>query len=195
MEIFNLYFQLGFEHIINAKAFDHILFIVTLCAVYQSSDWKNVLILITAFSIGHSITLALATLNIIIIPVQLIEFLIPLTIFITAIANITYTQVDFSFKLHRFKYFTALAFGLIHGLGFSNYLKMLLGIEENIFTPLLAFNLGLEVGQIIVVSIILLASYIMLKRLNVIKREWNLVLSGSGLGVSVFFMIERSGLF
>ena len=194
MSIFEMYLQLGFEHIMNARAFDHILFIVTLCAVYQLSDWKHVIVLITAFTIGHSTTLALATLNIVHINSNLVEFLIPLTIFITAIANISLKKNDYSAGLHRFKYATSMFFGLIHGLGFSNYLRSLLGVEENIIKPLFAFNLGLELGQLIVVCGILLFSFLLINKLKMLKREWTLILSGAGLGVSLILMFERSGL-
>jgi len=191
MSLFYIYLQLGFDHIIDYQAFDHILFIVTLTAVYLLADWKKVLILVTAFTIGHTATLALSTLNILSIDSALVEFLIPLTIFITAIGNIFEKKTDFSSRLHNFKYLTALVFGLIHGLGFSNYLKSLLGMEQNLVKPLFAFNLGLEIGQVVIVLIILIISSIVVGKLNVKKREWTLVLSGAGLGVSVVLMLER----
>jgi hypothetical protein len=193
MSVFGMYLQLGFEHIMNFRAYDHILFIITLCAVYQISELKHVIVLVTAFTIGHSATLVLATLNIIHINSKLVEFLIPLTIFITAIANISLKKTDYSVGLHRFKYLTSMFFGLIHGLGFSNYLRSLLGNEESIIKPLFAFNLGLEMGQLIVVSGILLLSFILINLGKMHKREWTLVLSGAGLGVSLILMFERSG--
>ncbi len=193
MSLFLIYLQLGFQHIIDIAAYDHILFIVTLCAVYQFKEWKRVLILVTAFTIGHTTTLALASLNIISINADLVEFLIPLTIFITAMANIATKQIEFSGKLHRFKYLTAMIFGLIHGLGFSNYLKSMLGNEESIVKPLFAFNLGLEFGQILVVSSILILATLTVGYFKSPKREWTLVLSGAGLGISLILMIERLG--
>ncbi len=183
--------QLGFGHIIDYQAFDHILFIVTLTAVYLLTDWKKVLILVTAFTLGHTTTLALSTLNILSIDSSMVEFLIPLTIFITAIGNIFEKRTDFSSQLHNFKYFTALVFGLIHGLGFSNYLKSLLGMEQSLVKPLFAFNLGLEIGQIVIVLIMLTTSSIAVGLLNIKKREWTLVLSGAGIGVSIMLMLER----
>lgn len=191
MSLFNVYLQLGFDHIIDYQAFDHILFIITLTAVYLLVDWRKVLILVTAFTIGHTATLALSTLNVLSIDSTLVEFLIPLTIFITAVANIFEKRTDFSSKLHNFKYLTALIFGLIHGLGFSNYLKSLLGMEQSLVKPLFAFNLGLEIGQVIIVLIILITSSVAVGILNIKKREWTLVLSGAGLGVSVLLMLER----
>ena len=191
MSIFNLYLHLGFDHITNLNGYDHILFIVTLCGVYILSQWKNVIVLVTAFTIGHSITLALATLRIITIPSNIIEFLIPVTIFITLVANIVYKKTEYSRALHSFNYRTAMFFGLIHGLGFSNYLRSLLGKEESIAKPFFAFNVGLEIGQLVIVMSILTLAYLFIKYLHVIRREWNLVISGAGAGVSLILMIER----
>ncbi|MGB3586189.1 MAG: HupE/UreJ family protein, partial [Tunicatimonas sp.] len=155
MSTFSLYFNLGLTHILDILGYDHILFVVALCALYMLRDWRKVLILITAFTIGHSITLALATLNIIQVNVALIEFLIPVTIFITAVSNILRSQKNVSPSRVQLNYAYALFFGLIHGMGFSNYLRSLLGKEEDITVPLLAFNLGLELGQIVIVAIVL----------------------------------------
>ncbi len=191
MSLFNIYLKLGFGHIIDYQAFDHILFIVCLTAVYTLTNWKKVFILVTSFTIGHSVTLALSTLNIVKISSALVEFLIPLTIFITAIGNMVEKRDGFSDRLHTFKYFVAMLFGLIHGLGFSNYLKSLLGKEHNIIKPLFAFNLGLEIGQILIVLVILTSATVAINRFRIKKREWMLVLSGAGLGVSIMLMIER----
>src|SRR4030095_5285467 len=159
MQDFWLYFQLGRDHIADWKGYDHILFVTALCLRYLLKDWKKVLILVTAFTIGHSITLALSVLNYVTLSVRWVEFLIPVTIVVTALSNIW--QKDFQFK-SRFPliYFFALFFGLIHGLGFSNYLKSLLGKTTNIVSELLAFNLGLEFGQILIVLVVLLISWI-----------------------------------
>lgn len=191
MDIFQLYLGLGFEHIADPRGYDHILFVATLCGIYLFPQWKKVLILITAFTIGHSITLALATLKFVHISSDLIEFLIPVTIFITALANILQKQTRFSKRLHLFKYLTAMLFGLIHGLGFSNFLRSLLGMEQSIVKPLLAFNIGLEIGQLAIVAAIMLLAFVFVKILKAPHREWNLVLSGAGLGISLIMSIER----
>lgn len=191
MSFFLLYLKLGFEHIADVYAYDHILFILTLCGIYMISQWKNVLVLITAFTIGHSVTLILATLNIIVISSAWVEFLIPLTIFITSIFNILHKKVEFSKQLHLIKYFTAMFFGLIHGLGFSNYLRSLLSSEDNLVKPLLAFNLGLEAGQILIVFIIFIISFMLVKHLKLPRREWNLIISGAGAGIAIILMLER----
>ena len=191
MNIFQLYLTLGINHIADINAYDHILFIITLCAVYTFSQWKNVLVLVTAFTIGHSLTLALATLNLIHVSTDLIEFLIPLTIFITALSNVLQKSGKVLLKRHLFKYFTAMFFGLIHGLGFSNYLRSLLGQEDSIIGPLFSFNLGIEIGQFIIVAIIMLLTWILVDLLHVKRREWILILSGAGLGVSLVMMVDR----
>ena len=164
-----IYLRLGFRHIIDINGSDHILFILALVIRYVWTDWKKLLVLVTSFTIGHSVTLALSTLNWINLPVSLIELLIPMTILLTALSN--YWVNDFSFtSKYPFIYFAALFFGLIHGLGFSNYLKSLLGQEESIIGPLFSFNLGLELGQLLIVSIILLFSFIFVSLFKVDRR-------------------------
>jgi hypothetical protein len=190
MSLFKLYFTLGIQHIVDLKGYDHILFILTLCAVYTLSDWKRVLVLVTAFTLGHSLTLALATLDLVRIDTGLVEFLIPLTIFLTALANL-FTPGLGGRTLHALKYGAALFFGLIHGLGFSNYLRSLLGGERSMALPLFSFNLGIEVGQLLIVAAIMLLTWLLLGLFRVPKREWHLVLSGAGLGISLVLMIER----
>ncbi|RLD29564.1 MAG: HupE/UreJ family protein, partial [Bacteroidetes bacterium] len=112
-------------------------------------------------------------------------------IFLTAFANVLQKSGKVSTGRHLFKYFMAMFFGLIHGLGFSSYLKSLLGKEDNIITPLFAFNIGIELGQIIVVAIIMTISWILVDIFHVKKREWVLILSGAGLGISLVLMIDR----
>lgn len=191
MSTFGLYFQLGIEHITDLKAYDHILFLITLCAVYSFVHWKKVLILVTAFTVGHTTTLALATLNVFTVSSDIVEFLIALTIFITAIINISNRSTAYSSQLHSIKYFVALFFGLIHGLGFSSYLKSLLNEEQSLTSALLAFNLGVEVGQIFIVIGILLLAMLIVDMLKYSRREWTLILSGAGFGISLIMMIER----
>jgi hypothetical protein len=191
MSTFQLYLSLGIDHIADLRGYDHILFIVALCAVYALKQWNKVLILVTAFTIGHSLTLVLATLDLFRINTKLIELLIPITIFITGLWNVLQRTDQMSKASHRFKYVTALFFGLIHGLGFSNYLRSLLGMEENLVLPLFSFNLGLEIGQIMIVLAILAVSLILVDILHVKRREWNLILSGAALGVSLILIFER----
>ncbi|NIG57212.1 HupE/UreJ family protein [Chitinophaga sp. Cy-1792] len=183
-----LYFKLGWQHIINWDAYDHILFIIALCAMYLLKDWKKVLILVTAFTIGHSITLALSVLNIIRIPSDIIEFLIPVTICITALSNII--RKDSEPKRVQLNYIYALFFGLIHGLGFSNYLKSMLGSQTNIVGPLLGFNLGLECGQIVIVMAILLITGLFVNLSGVKRRDWNMCISSGAFGIALVMVID-----
>ncbi len=186
-----MYLYLGYHHIVEFAAYDHILFLVALSAVYTLRDWKHALILITAFTIGHSLTLALATMRIILIDAKLVEFLIALTILLSALANIFYKGKEISKRLHIYKYLMALFFGLIHGLGFSDYLLSLLGKEQSIVEPLFAFNLGVEGGQFVIDIIILSLTTLLVRYLKSPKREVNLVLSGMAIGVSLILIVER----
>jgi ABC-type antimicrobial peptide transport system permease subunit len=189
MDQFKLYFQLGYEHIIDLNGFDHILFIVALCAIYLAQDWKKVLILVTAFTIGHSITLALSTFELVNFRTDLIEFLISVTIFITALSNLFRKEGGVNTKALNINYLFALFFGLIHGLGFSNYLKSLLGKSESIITQLLAFNLGLELGQIVIVVIFMIISFVFTGLFNVARRDWKLVISSAIAGIAITMMM------
>ena len=183
--MFKTYLQLGFEHILDLQGYDHILFIVTLCAIFSIVQWRQLLILITAFTIGHCLTLALSALNIAQINAELVEFLIPLTILITAIYNIIRSDHG-NMTIH---YVMTSFFGLIHGLGFSNFFKALLGKEESIFQPLLAFNIGVELGQIIIVAITMIVSFFVLKA-GVKQRHWTITLSILSAVISIYLMIK-----
>ncbi len=191
MSIFQLYLHLGIDHIADFKGYDHILFITSLCAVYLFKQWRNVLVLVTAFTLGHTTTLALATLNIIHFSSKWIEFLIPVTIFLTSVVNIFERDEIVSARSQRLKYMAAMFFGLIHGLGFSTYLRSLLGTEHSIVLPLFAFNVGIEIGQLLIVSIVLTLTYIVVNRLKFARREWSLILSGAGMGISLMLIMQR----
>jgi len=185
-----IFAHLGFRHIIDINGSDHMLFILALVIRYLGSDWKKILILVTAFTIGHSITLALSTLDWISFPMHLIELLIPITILLTAISNLFVKDFSFSSKYHIIYYF-ALFFGLIHGLGFSNYLKSLLGKEENIIIPLFSFNIGLELGQLLIVGCILVFSFIFINYLKINRKSYIRIGSIITIGLSLMMIIDR----
>jgi len=192
MNDFSLYFGLGKDHILDyVNGYDHILFVVALGAIYLVRDWKRILILVTAFTIGHSITLALATLRIISVKTNLIEFLIPLTIFVTAFSNLFRNEESIPRQPIQTNYALALFFGLVHGMGFSNYLRAILGKSEHIASPLLAFNIGLEFGQIIVVLLFLAVSFILVDLIGVSRRDWKMVLSSAIAGIALILMKDR----
>ena len=193
---FQVFLRLGFEHIADIRGYDHILFIVALCAGYEPSHWRKLLILVTAFTLGHSITLALATLNLITVNDALVEVLIPLTILLTAVANILASSPKGDGLVGRtgartLKYFLALGFGLVHGMGFSNFLRSLLGGEEGIALPLFAFNVGLEIGQICIVLAVLALTFVMVRFVRMRRHDWILVLSGATAGIALSLIAER----
>ncbi|MEJ7560696.1 MAG: HupE/UreJ family protein [Pedobacter sp.] len=189
MQDFPLYFDLGFHHILDWQGYDHILFVMALCGIYTLKDWKKVLILVTAFTIGHSITLALSVLNILHFKTTIIEFLIPVTILVTALTNILSKKSKP--KNINLKYLLALTFGFIHGMGFSNYLKSLLGKSSSIVAELFAFNIGLEVGQVIIVIFTLLLGFILVSIVKIKLWDWTFFLSSAIFGISLIMAAER----
>jgi uncharacterized membrane protein YfcA len=188
---FNLYLELGWQHITDLNGIDHILFVAALCLRYQLADWKKIVLLITAFTIGHSITLALSVFNIIRISQTWIEFLIPLTILITAIHNLSASKKSKQKKL-PIQYYYALFFGFIHGMGFSNYLKSLLGKDESIVMQLLAFNIGLELGQLLIVLAVIISTWFSLRLIKINQREFLLFVSAVIITLSIQMMVERN---
>ena len=190
MNDFGLYFQIGYQHIADLKGIDHILFILALTIRYQFADWKKLLILVTAFTIGHSVTLALSVFNLINYSMNWIEFLIPVTIVITAFSNFFVKKFVFK-STFPIIYFLALFFGLIHGLGFSTYLKSLLGKGESVVGQLLAFNLGLEAGQLLIVLAILVITLIFVSLFKVNRREYLLFISAAAFALALQMAIER----
>jgi len=205
---FLVYLRLGFEHIADPRGYDHILFIVALTATYLPRAWRQVVAMVTAFTVGHSVTLALATLGLIRIPTNLIEFLIPVTILVTALLNgvelrhgepshsaDSEEQEDMDLAEPRggqgMRYALALGFGLIHGLGFSNFLRAVLGGEASIVWPLFAFNVGLEVGQVLIVAIVLAATALATSLLRVPQRAWIVALSSTAGAVALYLVWDR----
>ncbi len=184
--MFKVYFQLGLDHILDWNGADHMAFIVVMCSIYLFRDWRKVLIMVSAFTVGHSITLILGGLNLVKVNSELIERLIPLTIIATAIYYAFFSSRS---KLNWRSYVLIALFGLIHGLGFSNYFSSLLGKTQNIVLPLLYFNLGVEVGQIIIVLILLAISTVLVKHLKVSHKHWSLFLAGIGFGMAVQILI------
>jgi HupE / UreJ protein len=183
------YFKEGWQHIISTSSLDHQLFILALTAVYLLKDYKKVLILVTAFTIGHSLTLALSVYNIVHIQEVFVEVLIPCTIMFTALFNIV--QRDISQKAVQLNYFFALSFGLIHGLGFANTIRFMLAKDQTIGWSLFGFNVGLEVGQMVIVSIILGVSYVLVDVAKLKQKWWVYILSAITFTWAVKFALER----
>lgn len=189
MTDFLFYLQLGWEHIISSDALDHQLFILALVAIFSFKDVKKVLILVTAFTLGHSFTLALSAFDIIRFPSNWVEFLIPCTIVFTALDNLIFSKKEE--QLIKLNYFLALFFGLIHGMGFANSVRMMLAQEQSITIPLLGFNVGLEIGQIAVVIIVLSVFYLLSTFLKLQKKHWVMIVSAPILLFSLKMAIER----
>jgi len=192
MQDFTLWLSTGMLHILDWKAYDHIAYIMALTACFSFTAWRKLLILITAFTIGHSITLALSTLNIVSIKPGIIEVLIPVTILVTCINN--FRMIDKINKTILPNYITALCFGFIHGMGFSFLLKSMLGHQTNIIVPLLGFNLGLEIGQIIIVALILIISIILSRILRLSSKVWVISISSIVGILSCYLIFQRLSL-
>lgn len=189
MNDFSFYFSLGWTHIISIDALDHLLFILALTATYQLNDWKKVLILVTAFTIGHSTTLVLSSFDIIRFSSKWVEFLIPLTIVITGLLN--FNQPEKNTNRQWLNYAIALFFGLIHGMGFANTIRVMLASSQSITIPLLGFNLGLEAGQIVVVTFILLMAWQLVTKARLNRKIWINLLSASAVITAIYYCIDR----
>lgn len=200
--VFEVYARLGFEHILDPEGYDHILFLAALCAVYRLSMWRELLVLVTAFTVGHSVSLALATVGVVEVDSGWVEFLIPVTIVMTALANVLVpprpadqpsAQAAPLPRVHPerlLKYGLAVVFGIIHGLGFSNFLRLVLGNEERLLGPLLSFNIGLELGQILIAAGVLGIGAV--ARLAGLKdRSWTFLVSGAAGLVALFMALSR----
>ena len=192
MSVFLTYLKLGFFHIFNLQAYDHLVFLLALCAPYVIGDWRRVVALVTSFTVGHSLTLALATLGVVQYSAGLIEALIPITILLTCVVNMSRAGRDF--KRNQPIVLTvpnvlAAVFGLIHGLGFSSYLRELLGQSSRPVLELLAFNLGVELGQLLIVTFILVLGFIILRGFRASRRDWVLVVSSAAAGVAVILLL------
>ena len=207
--MFTVYLELGFEHLLDLRGYDHILFLAGLCAAYSLRRWRELLVLVTAFTIGHSVSLALATLRLVEVNTSLVEFLIPVTIVATAVINLAtlggarvpsehagarasagpLKHAGARAARHA-RYAAALAFGLVHGLGFSSFLRLVLGDERNILVPLLSFNIGLELAQIVVAGAMVGAALVITRALPVSEKAWNVVVSAAA-GVTAAWMAAQ----
>jgi len=193
MQGFIFYFTIGWSHIISTSATDHLYFIAVLSILYQLADWKKVLVLVTAFTIGHAITLYLSALDLFRVSVEWVEFVIPCTIVITAAKNLLMpSQTKAGNKI---QYAMALGFGLVHGMGYANYIRMMLSSDQQLVWSLFSFNIGLEIGQIFVVLIVLLLSWVLHHYHIISQRVLVLLFSVIILGLSLFMAYQRIPFF
>ena len=189
MQDFSMYFGLGWDHIISRDALDHILFIFALAVIYRFEDWRRVLIMVTAFTIGHFLTLFLSVTDLIRANSEWVEFLIPLTILITALVNVFKSNLQPTSATSR--YTLALVFGLVHGLGYANAIRFLLVEEQSLGWSLFAFNLGLEIGQIVVVLAALILGELVLRYTPLQRRYWVVIVSSIVILVAMNMVIDR----
>lgn len=185
MDNFIFFLKQGIHHVLDWNAYDHLLFLVALAVIYEFRNWKKVLWLITLFTIGHTFTLILAAYKIVSVNSNWIEFLIPVTIIITAIVNILFVKSTTKNTKTNTNLIFALFFGLIHGLAFAGGFKMLIGKTESKLIPLLEFALGIELAQLIVVFIVLLLGFIFQTIFRFSKRDWVLIVSSIVIGITI----------
>lgn len=192
MSEFWVYFNLGLKHVLDINAYDHVLFLMALIIPYHFKDWSRVLVLISLFTIGHTIALLLSVFGIISVKVNLVEFLIPITILVTALYYLfTAGKTNKKNDNISFVAIITLFFGIIHGLGFSNYFKAILpGNASDKLLPSLEFALGIEAAQLIVVFIVLFLSYLVQTVFRFSKRDWTLVMASFIIGVVVPLVIK-----
>jgi hypothetical protein len=192
MSQFWIYFQIGLKHVLDVHAYDHVLFLIALAVPFSFKDWKRIVILVTLFTVGHTMALLLSVFEIVVIKANVVELLIPITILITALFNLFTAGKSNKKESLNLIFFVTLFFGIIHGLGFSNYFKPLLGgSTTSKLLPLLEFALGIEAAQIVVVFVVLVLSYIMQTVFRFSKRDWTLVMSAFIIGVVLPMIIEN----
>jgi hypothetical protein len=186
---FYIWFSTGISHILNWEAYDHVLFLFALCSIYTFREWKKMLLLISAFTIGHSLTLALSVLHVFTVNTAVVEFLIAVTIIATCLYNLRFQNDPQTHKPSR-TYWMAAIFGLIHGLGFASVLKEML-FDEHILLPLFSFNVGIEVGQLVVVVTLLLIAQVIRNSFQLKQAAMNFFISTTIAGVALILAISR----
>ncbi len=192
MQDFWIFLQIGLHHVLDVNAYDHVLFLIALTVPYTTKDWKRILILVSIFTVGHTLALLLSVFEIIAVKAKFVEFLIPLTILITASYNLFAAGKNAKSNTISFVGFVTLFFGLIHGLGFSNYFKSLLSGEAlDKMLPTLQFSLGIETAQVIIVFCVLIFSFIAKTLFKFNKRDFTLTMSAFVIGVVVPMIINN----
>lgn len=192
MDAFFIYLNMGINHVLDIKGYDHVLFLLALISPYAFKDWKRILFLVSIFTVGHTIALVLSVYNIVSVKASLVEFLIPVTILITALFALFTAGKTTKKESVTFVAGVTLFFGLIHGLGFSNYFKtIMIGTPSEKVLPLMEFALGIEIAQLIVVMIGLILAYVAQAVFKFSKREWGLIIASFIIGAVVPMLIEN----
>ena len=189
MSTFILYFRLGFRHILDIYGVDYILFIIALMAIFLLRDWRKALLMFLFYILGNSLTLSLAANELVQVNIAVIEYLIPVTIFIAAGLNILRKHEMYS-SLSIFHLVMVFVIGLVHGFGFAEYLKNIIGSNQRLLAPLLGFDLGVKLGMFVTGLIFLLISWVFVNNLGFSRRDWNLVISSGIAGIALTLMFE-----
>ncbi len=191
MSEFMLYLNVGLKHVLDINAYDHVLFLTALVVPYHFKDWKKIITLVSVFTLGHTLALVLAVFEMVKINVTLVEFLIPITILCTAVYNLFQSGKGKNNASISAAVFVTLFFGIIHGLGFSNYFNSILaGTPSDKIIPMLQFAVGIEIAQLAVVVTVLLISFIVQYFMRNSKRNWILITSSIIIGVVIPMLIE-----
>ena len=177
--------EYGINHVLDINAYDHVLFLIVLTVPYLFKDWKRVLLLVSLFTLGHTLSLVLAAYNVVSVNGQLVEFLIPVTILIVALFNVFTAGKGAQKERVGVLFFSTLFFGLIHGLGFAREFQILVGRADNKFVTLIEFALGIEIAQVIIVFIVLFLGYVMQTVFRFTKRDWIMVVSAIVVGLVI----------
>jgi hypothetical protein len=186
--------EYGINHVLNINAYDHVLFLIALTVPYMFKDWKRVLILVSVFTLGHTLSLVLAAYDIVRIDGQIIEFLIPVTILIVALFNVFTAGKGAQKEKIGVLFFSTLFFGLIHGLGFAREFHMLAGKSDNKFFLLIEFALGIEISQVIIVFTVLFLGFLAQTLFRLSKRDWIMVISAIVVGLVIPMIINSDFL-
>jgi hypothetical protein len=189
MDTFWLYFKQGLFHVLDWQAYDHILFLIVLTVPYLFSNWKRLLTLVTVFTVGHTLALALAAYGVVTVKSSWIELLIPITILVTALFNVFTAGKSAKKEKVGIYVITTLFFGLIHGLGFSTYFNMMTANTSNKLFPLIEYTLGIEVAQIAIVILVLIASFLGQSLLRFSLRDWVMVISSVVIGMVIPMLV------
>lgn len=186
--------EYGINHVLNINAYDHVLFLIALTVPYIFKDWKRVLILVSTFTLGHTLSLVLAAYDIVRIDGQLIEFLIPVTILVVALFNVLTAGKSAQKEKIGVLFFSTLFFGLIHGLGFAREFHMLAGKSDNKFFLLIEFALGIEISQVIIVFTVLFLGFLAQTLFRLSKRDWIMVISAIVVGLVIPMILKSDFL-
>ena len=182
--------EYGMNHVLDINAYDHVLFLIVLTIPYIFKDWKRVLLLVTVFTLGHTLSLTMAAYGTFSVSDDLVEFLIPVTILVVALFNVFTAGKGAQREKVGVLFLSTLFFGLVHGLGFAREFKMFVGSSESKLVPLLEFALGIEIAQVIVVFLVLFLGFLFQTVFRFSKRDWIMVVSSVVVGLVIPMLLS-----